>query len=100
MTVAAVIAVGLGGFGTDCQRQVGRHSHDATDQLDDVLEADAAGRRALLFSLAGLGLTAAIQAVVVVLSGPRPPPTPAALLGRSGGPHRGLPLCRFDGLTA
>ena len=48
---------------------VGAHSHDAADQLDDVLEADAAGRRALLFSLAGLGLTAAIQAVVVVLSG-------------------------------
>ena len=48
---------------------VGGHSHDAADQLDDVLEADAAGRRALVFSLAGLGLTAAVQAVVVVLSG-------------------------------
>ena len=48
---------------------VGGHSHDAADKLDDVLEADAAGRRALVFSLAGLGLTAAIQAVVVVLSG-------------------------------
>jgi len=34
-----------------------------------VLEADAAGRRALLISLAVLALTAAIQAVVVVLSG-------------------------------
>jgi cation diffusion facilitator family transporter len=48
---------------------VGGHSHDAADQVDDVLEADAAGRRALLISLAGLALTAAIQAVVVMLSG-------------------------------
>jgi cation diffusion facilitator family transporter len=48
---------------------VGGHSHDAADQVDDVLEADAAGRRALLISLAGLALTAAIQAVVVALSG-------------------------------
>jgi cation diffusion facilitator family transporter len=48
---------------------VGGHSHDAATQLDDVLEADRAGRRALLISLACLGVTAAIQAVVVVLSG-------------------------------
>jgi cation diffusion facilitator family transporter len=48
---------------------LGGHSHDAADQIDDVLEADAAGRRALLISLAGLALTAAIQAVVVLLSG-------------------------------
>jgi cation diffusion facilitator family transporter len=48
---------------------VGGHSHEAVDQVDDVLEADAAGRRALLISLAGLALTAAVQAVVVVLSG-------------------------------
>ncbi len=47
---------------------VGGHWHDAADQ-DDILEADAAGRRALLISLAGLALTASIQAVVVVLSG-------------------------------
>src|SRR5260370_31517422 len=47
----------------------GGHSHDAADQVDDVLEADAAGRRALLISLAGLALTAAIQAVGVGLSG-------------------------------
>jgi cation diffusion facilitator family transporter len=48
---------------------VGGHSHDAADQVDDVLAADAAARRALLISLAALGVTAAIQAVVVVLSG-------------------------------
>jgi len=45
------------------------HSHDAADQVDSALEADAAGRRALLISLAGLAVTAAIQAVVVMLSG-------------------------------
>ncbi|PZS03633.1 MAG: cation transporter [Pseudonocardiales bacterium] len=48
---------------------LGGHSHDAADQVDGALEADAAGRRALLISLAGLGATAAVQAVVVVLSG-------------------------------
>jgi cation diffusion facilitator family transporter len=48
---------------------VGGHSHDAADQIDDALEANQAGRRALLISLAGLGVTALIQGVVVVLSG-------------------------------
>src|SRR3954471_22991633 len=48
---------------------LGGHSHDAADQIDDALEANRAGRRALLISLAGLGVTALIQAVVVVLSG-------------------------------
>jgi cation diffusion facilitator family transporter len=48
---------------------VGGHSHDTADQVDEVLEADADGRRALLISLAGLAVTAAIQAVVVALSG-------------------------------
>jgi cation diffusion facilitator family transporter len=48
---------------------LGGHSHDAADQIDDVLEATAAGRRALLISLVGLAATAAIQAVVVALSG-------------------------------
>jgi cation diffusion facilitator family transporter len=48
---------------------LGGHSHDTADQIDDALEADAAGRRALLISLAGLAVTAALQAVVVVMSG-------------------------------
>ena len=48
---------------------LGGHSHDPAEQVDDALSADAAGRRALWISLAGLGVTAAIQAVVVVLSG-------------------------------
>ena len=47
----------------------GGHSHDTADQVDDALEADADGRRALLVSLAGLGVTAALQVIVVVLSG-------------------------------
>ena len=45
------------------------HSHDAADSVDEALEATDAGRRALWLSLAGLLLTAAIQAGVVVLSG-------------------------------
>jgi cation diffusion facilitator family transporter len=47
----------------------GGHSHDAADQIDDALEANAAGRRTLFISLIGLGVTAVLQAVVVVLSG-------------------------------
>jgi cation diffusion facilitator family transporter len=48
---------------------LGGQSHDSAEQGDDALEADAAGRKALLISLAGLSLTAATQAVVAVLSG-------------------------------
>lgn len=40
-----------------------------SDQIDDALEADVAGRRALFISFAGLGLTAVVQAVVFVVSG-------------------------------
>jgi len=47
----------------------GGHSHDSADQVDEALEADADGRRALLLSLAILLLTALIQGVVVWLSG-------------------------------
>lgn len=48
---------------------VGGHSHDAADQVDEALEADAAGRRTLLISLVALAATATVQAVVVVVSG-------------------------------
>jgi cation diffusion facilitator family transporter len=48
---------------------VGGHSHDSADQVDDALEADAAGRRALVLSLVGLAITAVVQLVVVILSG-------------------------------
>jgi divalent metal cation (Fe/Co/Zn/Cd) transporter len=47
----------------------GAHSHDAADQIDDALEADASGRRALLISVVMLGITAAVQAAVVAFSG-------------------------------
>jgi len=46
----------------------GGHSHDAADQVDEALEADSAGRRALLISLVGLAVTALLQGVVVALS--------------------------------
>jgi cation diffusion facilitator family transporter len=45
------------------------HTHDASDAIDDAMEASAAGVRAVKFSLAGLGVTALLQAVVVVVSG-------------------------------
>jgi cation diffusion facilitator family transporter len=47
----------------------GAHSHDSADQVDETLEADSDGRRALLLSLLILAVTAAVQAAVVVLSG-------------------------------
>jgi cation diffusion facilitator family transporter len=45
------------------------HSHDSADQVDTAMETHAAGRRALLISLVVLAATAAVQAVVVALSG-------------------------------
>jgi cation diffusion facilitator family transporter len=45
------------------------HSHDTADQVDEALEADADGRRALFVSLIGLAGTAIVQGVVVALSG-------------------------------
>ncbi len=47
----------------------GGHSHDTADHVDDTLEANAEGRRALLISLVLLAVTALVQGVVVVLSG-------------------------------
>lgn len=48
---------------------VGGHSHDAAEQVDEALEADASGRRALVISLVGLAVTGVIQLIVVLLSG-------------------------------
>lgn len=48
---------------------LGGHSHDAADRVDEAFEANAAGRRALWISLAGLAVTAVLQAVVVVFTG-------------------------------
>lgn len=53
----------------------GAHSHDAADRVETALEADADGQRALVRSLAILGVTAVVQLVVVGFSGS------AALLG-------------------
>ena len=48
---------------------LGAHSHDSVDQVDETLEANAEGRRALVLSLVILAVTAAVQAVVVLFSG-------------------------------
>jgi cation diffusion facilitator family transporter len=45
------------------------HSHDAADSVDDALAGSSAGIRAVKLSLLGLGLTAALQLVVVLISG-------------------------------
>lgn len=45
------------------------HSHDAADAIDSALEASEEGVRALKISLVVLLVTAALQAVVVVLTG-------------------------------
>jgi cation diffusion facilitator family transporter len=45
------------------------HSHEAADTVDTAMESSAEGMRALWISLAGLGITAGVQAVVVALSG-------------------------------
>ncbi len=45
------------------------HSHDVVDKIDTALETSQEGMRALKISLAVLGVTAILQAVVVVMSG-------------------------------
>ncbi|MFI0369311.1 cation diffusion facilitator family transporter [Actinomadura sp. 1N219] len=45
------------------------HSHEASDKVDSAMEASAQGMRALWISLAGLGATTVLQAVVVVFTG-------------------------------
>ncbi|GLZ14061.1 cation efflux system protein [Actinomadura sp. NBRC 104425] len=45
------------------------HSHEAHDKVDSALESSAEGMRALWISVAGLGLTTVLQALVVVVSG-------------------------------
>jgi cation diffusion facilitator family transporter len=48
---------------------VAPHSHDAADSVDDALETSAKGTRALVLSLVVLGVTALLQAAVVVWTG-------------------------------
>nr|BFE77363.1 hypothetical protein GCM10020092_106640 [Actinoplanes digitatis] len=45
------------------------HSHDSADKVDSALEASRDGMRALWISLAVLGVTAALQALIVASSG-------------------------------
>lgn len=45
------------------------HSHDAGERIDPALETSAQGIRTLKISLIGLGVTAALQLIVVFLSG-------------------------------
>lgn len=45
------------------------HSHDSADSVDDALEASKQGIRAVKISLAVLGLTALLQAALVVVTG-------------------------------
>ncbi|MFG2090927.1 MULTISPECIES: cation diffusion facilitator family transporter [unclassified Spirillospora] len=45
------------------------HSHEAADKVDSAMEASAQGMRALWISLAGLGATTVLQAVVYAFTG-------------------------------
>jgi cation diffusion facilitator family transporter len=45
------------------------HGHEAADKVDPAMESSAAGMRTLWISLTVLGLTAALQGVVVAVSG-------------------------------
>jgi cation diffusion facilitator family transporter len=45
------------------------HSHDACDSVDDALESSAIGIHAVKVSLIALGITAAFQVVVLIMSG-------------------------------
>ncbi|GLY93988.1 cation efflux system protein [Actinoplanes sp. NBRC 103695] len=45
------------------------HSHDSADKVDSALESSRDGLRALWISLVVLGVTAVLQAVIVVFSG-------------------------------
>jgi cation diffusion facilitator family transporter len=58
-----------GGVAGWLRELVAPHRHEAAVSVDSAMEADARGLRALLVSLAGLGLTAAAQAAVAALSG-------------------------------
>ncbi|MFF0342798.1 cation diffusion facilitator family transporter [Kribbella sp. NPDC004875] len=57
------------GFGGWVRSVFSVHSHDAADSVDSALESNAAGIRAVKFSLAGLGVTAVVQALLVVFTG-------------------------------
>ena len=57
---------GLKGFARSLFRP---HSHDSADSVDPALEASTEGIRAVKISLAGLGVTAVAQLIVVLITG-------------------------------
>jgi cation diffusion facilitator family transporter len=58
-----------GGLLGRLRRLVAPHSHDVADKVDGELEGSRDGLRALWLSLAVLGVTAGVQAVIVAWSG-------------------------------
>ncbi|WP_042440715.1 cation diffusion facilitator family transporter [Streptacidiphilus albus] len=64
---------GHGGSWAERRHRLGHllkpHRHETADMVDPALESSAEGLRTLWISLAGLAVTAALQAVVVLLSG-------------------------------
>src|ERR1035437_4735803 len=60
---------GAPGPGTRLRHVLRPHSHEPADQVDAVMEGSAEGMRTLWITLAVLGLTALVQAVVTGLSG-------------------------------
>jgi cation diffusion facilitator family transporter len=58
-----------GGWWDRIRHLVTPHSHDSADRVDQALESSRDGLRALWISLAVLGVTAAVQALIYVVSG-------------------------------
>lgn len=60
---------GQGGMRALLTALFARHSHDASDSIDDALEGSRLGIWAVKISLLGLGATALVQVIVVLLTG-------------------------------
>ncbi|WP_308441054.1 cation diffusion facilitator family transporter [Planosporangium mesophilum] len=60
---------GAGGWWHRLRPRLTPHTHDSADKVDAALETSRAGIRALWISLAVLGVTAAVQSVIVAWSG-------------------------------
>jgi divalent metal cation (Fe/Co/Zn/Cd) transporter len=57
------------GWWNRLRHKITPHSHDSADKVDSALESSREGLRALWISLVALGITAALQAIIVVFSG-------------------------------
>ncbi|MCW4353670.1 cation diffusion facilitator family transporter [Hoyosella sp. YIM 151337] len=62
-------AHGHGGVGAALREFFVPHSHDHAERVDDALTSSRIGIRAVKISLVALGITAALQLVIVVVSG-------------------------------